>query len=328
MRCLVTGASGFLGSHLVRKLLGEGHEVLAVVRRSSDLWRISDLAHELRLAYAPLNNLQLIAEDIQAYRPETVFHLAWTGGNSRRYLNDASQVFDNVPGSLELMRLAHQAGCSQYVFLGSVVEYGPCHIPVRETDIPEPGNLYGLAKLTTLRLSEALCAQFGMRFCGVRLFWAYGPMDEPLRMIPSVINNLLAGKRPSLTPGEQLWDFLYVEDAVRALVALAQSDSVSGVFNLGSGAPLTIRNMVTQIRDAIDPALDLGFGDVPYPPGQVMHLEADISRLKAATGWTPEISLPEGIRRTLAWYKSHTQTSADFPSPGCVAVPSLTERIR
>jgi nucleoside-diphosphate-sugar epimerase len=313
MRCLVTGASGFLGSHLVRKLLGEGHEVLAVVRRSSDLWRISDLAHELRLAYAPLNNLQLIAEDIQAYRPETVFHLAWTGGNSRRYLNDASQVFDNVPGSLELMRLAHQAGCSQYVFLGSVVEYGPCHIPVRETDIPEPGNLYGLAKLTTLRLSEALCAQFGMRFCGVRLFWAYGPMDEPLRMIPSVINNLLAGKRPSLTPGEQLWDFLYVEDAVRALVALAQSDSASGVFNLGSGAPLTIRNMVTQIRDAIDPALDLGFGDVPYPLGQVMHLEADICRLKAVTGWVPTIGSLEGICKTVAWHRTHAQVKSACP---------------
>jgi nucleoside-diphosphate-sugar epimerase len=147
-------------------------------------------------------------------------------------------------------------------------------------------------------------------------------------MIPSVTTSLLAGKRPSLTPGEQVWDFLYVEDAVRALVALAESNSASGVFNLGSGAPLTIRNVVTQIRDAIDPALDLGFGDLPYPPGQVMHLEADISRLRAATRWTPEISLPEGIRRTVEWHKSHTQASADFPSPGRLAVPSLTERNR
>jgi nucleoside-diphosphate-sugar epimerase len=328
MRCLVTGASGFLGSHLVRKLLDEGHEVLAVVRQSSDLWRLGDVQNCLRFAYSPLSELKLIAKGVLAFRPTTVFHLAWTGGNSRKYLNDAAQVYENLPGSLDLVRLAYMAGCSSYLFLGSVVEYGICSRPVRETDIPDPDSLYGIAKLSTLRLSEALCRQFGVRFCGVRLFWAYGPMDDPLRMIPSVTTSLLAGKRPSLTPGEQVWDFLYVEDAVRALVALAESNSASGVFNLGSGAPLTIRNVVTQIRDAIDPALDLGFGDLPYPPGQVMHLEADISRLRAATRWTPEISLPEGIRRTVEWHKSHTQASADFPSPGRLAVPSLTERNR
>lgn len=303
MRCLVTGASGFLGSHLVRKLLGEGHEVLAVVRESSNLWRIGNDLHRLRLVQSTLGELRIIAEDIRAFHPETVFHLAWTGGNSRKYLNDASQVFDNVPGSLDLVRLSAEAGCSQYLFLGSAVEYGAWKTPVHEMDIPEPNSLYGLAKLTTSQLSESLCSQFGVRFCGVRLFWAYGPMDDPLRMVPSVITKLLARERPSLTLGEQAWDFLYVEDAVRALLALAESNSASGVFNLGSGTPITIRDMVTQIRDAIDPALELGFGEVPYPPGQAMHLQADNSRLKAATGWSPNVSAPEGIQRTVDWYR-------------------------
>jgi nucleoside-diphosphate-sugar epimerase len=123
-------------------------------------------------------------------------------------------------------------------------------------------------------------------------------------MIPSVITSLLTGHRPSLTPGEQVWDFLYVADAVRALLALAENDSASGTFNLGSGSPVTVRDVASKIRDSIDPRLELGFGDVPYPPGQIMHLEADISRLKSATGWKPQTSLEEGLCRTIGWFRS------------------------
>jgi nucleoside-diphosphate-sugar epimerase len=325
MRCLVTGASGFLGSHLVRKLVNEGHEVLAVVRKSSDLWRLKDVLPRLRLVYSMLSELSHITTDIQAFRPDTAFHLAWSGGNSRKYQDDISQVFDNIPGSLDLVRAVHEAGCSRYVFLGSAVEYGPCRIPVRETDTLEPKTLYGLSKLTTSRLSEALCAQLGIRYCGVRLFWAYGPMDDSLRMVPSVITRLLAGKRPSLTPGEQIWDFIYVEDVVQALVALAENDSASGIFNLGSGAPVTIRDMVIEIRNSIDPALDLGFGDFPYPPNQVMHLEADISRIRTATGWTPTTSRSEGIRKTVEWYRNNIRGNADHSTSGCLILPSLME---
>jgi len=302
MRCLVTGASGFVGSNLVHKLVSDGHQVLAVVRQSSNLWRIRGIESQIKFAYATLDTIHRIGEDICSFKPEVVFHLAWKGGNSRKFLNDDSQAFENIPGSLELVRLAHTAFCSRYIFLGSSVEYGKYQQPVHETDVPEPTNLYGLAKLATLRLSQGLCAQYGMGFVGVRLFWAYGPMDDPLRMIPSVTKKLLARERPSLTPGEQLWDFLYIDDAVAALVALATNDSAEGIFNLGSGRPVSIRDVVSKIRGYIDPSLELGFGEMPYASDQVMHLEADITRLQAATGWKPKIGISEGIRRTVEWY--------------------------
>jgi nucleoside-diphosphate-sugar epimerase len=129
-------------------------------------------------------------------------------------------------------------------------------------------------------------------------------MDDKLRMIPSVITKLLNRERPSLTAGTQIWDFLYVEDAVRALLALASCQYDSSIFNLGSGVPVSIRDVVLQIRKQIDPSLEIGFGEVPFAPNQVMHLEADISRLKAATGWVPQTSLQDGIRRTVEWYRS------------------------
>ncbi len=130
-------------------------------------------------------------------------------------------------------------------------------------------------------------------------------MDDPALMIPGLIRTLFDGGRPALTPGTQLWDYLYVEDAARAIEAVALRPGASGVFNLGSGRTATVRSVAERVRDGIDPRLPLGFGEVPSRPGQVMHLEADVGRLREATGWSPEIDLDEGLRRTVAWFREH-----------------------
>jgi nucleoside-diphosphate-sugar epimerase len=303
MRCLVTGASGFLGSWLVRQLLQDGHSVMAVVRRGGKHPRLTAIASQLEFAYADLSTIPSIAAEVQHFGPDVAFHLAWQGGNSSKFVNDPEQVYSNVPGTLELVRIAHEVACKGFFFFGSSVEYGTYRIPVRETDVASPRNLYGYSKHAMMQLTQALSEKWGMRFCGIRPFWTYGPIDDELRMIPYVIRQFLGGNRPKVTAGEQLWDFLYVEDAVRALVGLAASEDATGIFNLGSGSPRPLKNVIYLIRDLIDPQLEIGFGEIPYSPDQVMHLEADISKLRSATGWKPEISLEEGLRRTVEWYR-------------------------
>src|ERR1039458_8988565 len=118
-------------------------------------------------------------------------------------------------------------------------------------------------------------------------------------MIPSVIRTLLNGQRPSLTEGSQLWDFLYIDDAVRALMLLLQSPQACGIFNLGSGHPVSVRAVVESIRDLIDPTLSLGFGEFPYPANQIMDLQPDLTCLKSATGWRAQVELAEGLRSTV-----------------------------
>lgn len=304
MRCLVTGASGFLGSHLVRKLLEEGYPVLAVVRETSDLWRLKGLQDKVSIATASLNTIEFARPEIQAFCPEVAFHLAWTGGNSSRHANQPEQVFANVPGSLKLANILADVGCKVLIYAGSSLEYGSFQIPAKETDLPLPSNLYGATKYGTEILLQGLSAVYGMRFCGTRVFWTYGPKDDDSRMIPSVVMALLAGQRPSLTMGLQLWDFLYIDDATEALLLLANAENANGIFNLGSGTPVTVRHAVELIQRCIDPSLKVAFGAIPYGPNQVMHLEADVSRLKVATGWDPRISLEEGIRKTVDWYKT------------------------
>ena len=116
---------------------------------------------------------------------------------------------------------------------------------------------------------------------------------------------MLHDQRPSLTLGEQLWDYLYVRDAAEAVYRLGTTPTAEGVFNLGSGQVHTIRHIVERIRDMIDPGLPLGFGEVPYRPDQVMHLQADIAKLTAATGWTPRTSLEDGLAATVQWHRLH-----------------------
>ena len=187
--------------------------------------------------------------------------------------------------------------------MGSVLEYGRYPVPVTEEQAPQPASLYGTAKLAVGLTAQKLCAGYGIRSAWFRLFWAYGPGDDKARMIPYLIGALLKSERPALTPGEQKWDYLFIDDVVEALWRAAVQPDVHGAYNLGSGAAHPLREVVEHIRDLIDPSLPLGFGELPYQPDQIMHLQADISRLRKAMNWQPAVQLEEGLRRTVEWFR-------------------------
>jgi UDP-glucose 4-epimerase len=305
VRCLVTGATGHIGSHLVRYLLEQGVEVAALVRpTTSNLWRIEDIFHRLHIIKRDLSNIDRSRAAIQKFAPEIVIHLGWHGVSSG-YRNDPAQITQNLSGSLRLLELAHEGGCQKWIGLGSQAEYGPSNRVLTE-DLPtHPVTTYGVAKLCLGLLSGKLCEAYGVGFTWLRLTASYGPMDDEEHMIPQVILKLLRGEKPSLTLGEQRHDYLYVEDVATAIWKAASQLTAQGIFNLGSGGADTVKSIVERIRDLIDSNLPLGFGEVPYRPDQIMHLQADISRLREATGWSPQVSLEEGLGRTVEWFREN-----------------------
>jgi len=302
MRCLVTGATGFIGSHLARWLLRQGQSIAVLIRPGSDMWRIRDVLPATTVIHSDLWRVAEIADQIHAFRPEVIFHLAWQGGNSSKFQNDPAQVFSNVLGSLTLVRLARDAGVQRWIGFGTSAEYGRYDTPVSENQIPTPTTMYGRAKYSTCLLTEKLCEQYGIAFVWIRPFWLYGPYDDPGRMIPYVIAAFLRGEEPALTWGEQQWDYLYIQDAVEAIWLLATGEQ-TGVFNLGVGQVYLIRTIVECIRDLIDPKLTLGLGRVPYGVRQVMRVQADISKLQKATGWMPRTTLENGLKQTVEWQR-------------------------
>lgn len=303
MRIFLTGATGFVGSHTLRRLLASGeHEVAILARPSSNFRRIADLMSRVRLVTSELSRPENLGPKLERFQPDAVVHLAWQGVlNSAR--NDSVQSA-NITQSLDLVRLAYIAGAKTWIGLGSQAEYGPCSNRIDESQHAQPTTLYGAAKLTTGRQAQTLCESLGMRFAWLRLFSSYGPDDDPSWLIPYLALKLLRGERPTTTAGEQRWDYIYVGDVAAAIAATVESKTANGMFNLGSGTTTTIRTIIERIRDAVDPAAEVGFGEVPYRPDQVMHLEADITRLTNATGWRPQMPLEEGLAATVAWCRA------------------------
>lgn len=309
MRVLVTGATGFVGSHVAAELVGRGDEVAVLRRAGGDAWRIAGLLPRVTTIAGDLSDVGASAGAIEAFAPEAVVHLAWAGvAKSRR--DDREQMEANIDGSLALLRVAARAGCRAWVALGSQAEYGPQGRRLDESAPLAPRSLYGRAKVEACERSRRLAEGLGVRFAWLRLFSAYGPADGPATLVSYVIGALLRGDRPALTSGEQPWDFLYVGDAAEAIAATAAAPGAEGIYNLGSGRAVRVREAVEMIRDRIDPRLPLGFGEVPPGAEAPRHLEADIGRLAGATGWRPRTDLGDGLARTVDWFRRRARGAA------------------
>jgi nucleoside-diphosphate-sugar epimerase len=301
MRCLVTGASGFLGAALARHLLDRGHEVLVLLRPETQPVRLRGLLDRVQVITGDLSQPDLLRSSIAQQSFDALAHLAWFGVTAD-YRNSPLQISQNLVSTLAIWEGANVAGCKVWLGLGSQAEYGPQSGVLREDMCPRPVTAYGVAKLTAGLATAKMCELAGMRHVWLRLLSAYGPGDDERHMLPSVILDLLARRKPALTWGGQIWDYLYVDDAADAMCAVLEHPA-SGVFNLSSGSAVSLRSVVELLRDMIEPALPIGFGEVPYHPDQVMHLEGDISPLTNATDWRPSTSLQQGIRQTIEWYK-------------------------
>lgn len=291
-RVLVTGGAGFVGARVVHRLVEQGREVALLLRETSDARRISSVIGRCTVLRGDLSHLEALRAPLQAFAPQGVLHLAWEGvkGVDRNHPVQLS----NISTSIELFRLTGEIGCANFVGLGSQAEYGLLSGRIDERAPTRPTTTYGAAKLATGCVLERAAAAVGRPFAWLRLFSSYGPDDDPSWLIPYMISMLLAGERPRLTKAEQIWDYIHVDDVADALVA-ALDAGVHGIYNLGSGRARPLREIVELVRDAIDPALPLGFGEVDYRPDQVMHLESDIGALRAATGWAPRVSLEQGL---------------------------------
>ena len=307
MKCLVTGASGHLGSYLVRHLLKKGADVHCLVRPASDLWRLSDIADKLSFIKADLAHIADAADLIGSAAPEVVFHVGWQGVTSR-HRNDPEQITVNVKGGIEFFQMLPDT-CRCFVGIGSQAEYGPCNEPFLEDSPLKSETAYGTAKLCLGLMIDKLAELRKMRTVWLRLFATYGPMDDERHLIPSVINQLLSSKRPALTTGEQNWDYLYIEDAAEAIYLAAIDKETQGFYNLCSGNAVPVRYIVETIRNLIDPGLELGFGDIPCRDKQALGLEGDCGKLQKVLGWKPATSIEEGLRKTVAWHREHREAS-------------------
>lgn len=299
---VVTGPTGAIGIALCEKLLRENVTVYAVCRPGSS--RIKDLpkAAALHVVECDAKELATLPQKMEGVSVDAFFHFAWahTIGQGR---NDMPAQIENIQSTIDAVRAAKALGCQVFLGAGSQAEYGRVEGLLKSDTPAFPENGYGMAKLCAGQMSRVEAKALDIDHVWVRILSVYGPHDGPMTMISGTIRKLLAGERPALTAGIQRWDYLYAGDAADAFYLAACHGRNGAVYPLGSGQAMPLKDYIIQMRDAIDPALPLGFGEVPYGPLQVMHLQADISALQADTGFVPKTPFAEGIRRTMDWVK-------------------------
>ena len=313
-KAYVTGATGAIGMALVAELLQNNIEVTVFLRKDSERsGRIAESFGEelkrgnLSVEYVSLEKLKHFMENVYTPgRQDSVFyHLGWSG-TFGKLRNDAVLQQKNVEYTLDAVRLADRLGCTKFIGVGSQAEYGRVSTRLTPDTDTAPENEYGRAKLAAGVSSRELCRELGIEHAWVRVLSVYGPYDGMNTMITSVIRGLLKGDRVSLTQGEQMWNYLYSEDAGKELYLLGAKAVRNGaVYILAGSEEHSLKEYVVRLCRAMD-ADDklLGFGDVPYGEGQVMCLTADIGTLCSDTGYIPDTTFEDGIKKTAEWVKS------------------------
>ena len=294
-RILITGAGGFVGSATAKAAIAAGHEVVAVVR--NDVSRLATFADRVTLKRIDLADGAQVASLLAATSPDVVIHSAWEGVGGA--LRSGDIQLDNIRTTVALADAAIAAGARKFVGIGSQAEYGRYDRKIVETDLPQPTMLYGAAKLAASHLAGQRCREAGVSFAWLRLFSVYGPGDNANWLIPSSAASLVRGKAPLCTAGTQKWDYLHIDDVADGVLAAAATDRATGYLNLSSGTPVAVRTIVETLRDLAAPGLELTFGAIPFGPDQIMHLDGDNRRLRAATGWEPRVTLDEGLRQVV-----------------------------
>ena len=302
MRVLLTGSTGFIGSHLLEVLVSNNIPIAILLRKEASLWRINSFIKNLNIITIDSENRFL--DDIIEFNPDTLFNLAWYGVENK-YNNSQDQININLDWIRFIFDIAKKTNIETIVSIGSQAEYGVKGSSLDEESLIAPTNLYGAAKVASYHLLRVLCGQSNIRLIWLRLFSSYGPRDNTTWFIPYLICELLQHKSPKLTKGEQYWDYAYVTDIANAMLSLAENANTVGVFNVGFGQSYQICHIAELIRNQIDSSMKLEFGARPYSSNQIMHMQANISKLYQQTGWQPKVSLEDGIAQTVEWFRKN-----------------------
>jgi nucleoside-diphosphate-sugar epimerase len=298
-RCLVTGGGGFVGARAVRALASEGRRVAVIVMPGESLWRLGDLRGRLEVFEADLADRDRVGSIVREWRPAAALHCAWYA-EPGLYLESLKNI-DCMTQSVRLVEDLIAANCRRIVMVGTCAEYDTKTDCVAEDDPVRPTTLYAAAKLATRLVVEPLAAQGGAVLAWARLFFLYGPDEDPRRMIPALIRALLEGREFPATDGDQVRDYLHVDDVAAGLAAVLGS-GVSGVFNICSGEGIQVRRIMQMIGDQVGRPELIRFGAQPRRDWEPQSICGENSRLRSL-GWRSSRDLAEGLRETIEYWR-------------------------
>lgn len=305
MKIVITGATGFIGSNLAKLFLKKGAQVFALVRPGSSHLDVLPKDENLHLVFCDLDHVRDCAGQIG--QADAFFHLAW-GGVNRQEIDSPQVQAKNVAGSLECIRTAKELGCTMFMDAGSRVEYGLTDGFMQEDIECHPVNQYGKAKWEFYQKAVPLCEELGLHYVHLRFFSVYGTGDHPWSIISTLVRELPAGNKVSLSACRHQWNFMYIDDAAEAVYELythlpqsapdqyKKNGLVSTIVNIAGKDTRVLRDFVEEIHSIAGGAGELEYGTFVQAKEGALSVRPDISRLSLLTGgWKEKFTFCQGI---------------------------------
>jgi len=308
-RYLITGASGFVGSNLIRKLIDENKEVTILIREDSDLWRINDLVSKIQTFKTDLSNYGKLEKIISDIDPDFVYHLGTYGGYPfQTSIQKITQV--NILNTINLFESLSKCNNLKLIInFGSSSEYGPKSTSMNENDEAVPITPYGISKLTQTKFAKFYSKNMNLPIVTLRLFSVFGPFEEPGRLIFDIITAVIKGKTIELSSPFPRRDFVYVSDVIQAIETAIHAKNIIGeIFNIGTGVMRSVQDVVNNVLE-----IAKSNNKISWKIKQKRVFDdmtpwvSDTEKTKKILKWEPKYSFSDGLSLTYKWYLNNQQ---------------------
>jgi nucleoside-diphosphate-sugar epimerase len=300
-KIIITGANGFLGRKLIEKFIEQGAAVYAL-----DCVDTFSIQGELLKYHKCDLEKNALPFDPDFQGADVLFHFAWNGVHPD-FRNDYERQLKNISSLINVLSFAKNLNVSKIIIPGAASEYAASEMPITGNNTPGAVDGYGAVKSACHVIARTWSMQNNLPLIWVIPSSVYGPGRNDNNALTYAIKTLLKGEKPAFTALEQRWDYIYIDDFINALVLIAAKGIAGKNYALGYGTARGLREYITVIRDTINPALPLGIGERPYKSGKPDNSEMDITELQKDTGFVPEFSFENGIKKTIEYFKRNCE---------------------
>lgn len=305
-KVLLTGATGFVGANLVRRLLKENYEVHIITRESSNLWRINDLIGKINIHKTDLIEYEKLESILKSVKPENIIHLAIYGGRPNQ--EDEKDILDsNLIGTMNLINAADKIDYKCFINTGSSSEYGKKSSPMQETDLCTPINMYGVTKTAATMYCNYKATTENRNIGTLRLFSPFGDYEDKGRLIPDLILGSLIDRRVKLANPDAVRDYIYIEDVCDIYIKILQNPEKikAEIFNLGYGKQHSVKFMAEIVKKLISEDVKLNYNEINGRKADTDIWVADIEKIKKIFDWEPKYDMEKGLKKSIEWFQNN-----------------------
>lgn len=305
-KVIVTGASGFVGANLTRRLIAEGHEVYLLLRPNCRTWRLNDILGHVGTRFVQFQEIDSLYITVNEIRPNWIFHLAGHGANS--WEKDWREMVEtNMLGTINLLECASQIGVEAFVNTGCFSEYGFSTSPACETQTLEPNSYFSITKIAQSMTSRCFAGNHNLYVPTLRLFSVYGPWQDPRQFLPSLILEGLQGKLPPPAELKSRNDYVYVDDVVDAFLKVVQKSvhEKGPVFNIGTGCLTSDQELIEIASKEFELKKKAKLPILGAKESESKESCADITKARKNLDWFPSIDLEVGFKKFATWFKEN-----------------------